>query len=488
MIKHDPGARPSDLSPATYIALVGAFLVAEVMYHACGIHFDATPLNSSWQFLDPLLLRTDLLRSVWYLHSQPPVFNLSLGIVLKLTGSHCESAFYLLYLSCGLALYIGLVILMRRLGVRLRLAVLAATLFLVSPSFVLYEHWLFYTFPVAMLLVMTVLALARLFDRPSPVRGLVFCSLVFLLCGIHSMYQFPYFVLSVVGLTAMYPRGRRALLCGAVLPFALLGTLYLKNAVVFGVPSTSSWAGMSLAKMTIGYLPTTTLNTLVTSGMISPLALVVPFGPPDAYPPAYFSVIGFNDVPAVTARLKSTGEPNMNHVGFVGVSQQYLRDSLAVLWRYPRTLVGASGDAWWIYSWSSSDYRFLERNRAQIAGWNRAFDRVLYGRCRESGVYLGLLIGLSLAVVFATAVLFSGERAYAGDWRILAWVLFNILYVAVVGNVVEMGENNRFRFTTDALSLAILTLMVQWVFDVLQRRRARGSLPKTGATGETPLH
>jgi len=34
------------------------------------IHFDSASLNSSWQFLDPLLLRTDLLRGVWYLHSQ----------------------------------------------------------------------------------------------------------------------------------------------------------------------------------------------------------------------------------------------------------------------------------------------------------------------------------------------------------------------------------------------------------------------------------
>ena len=88
-----PQTRPSELSPAMYIGLVGAFLALEAIYHACGIRFNAAPLNSSWQFLD---------------------------------------------------------------------------------------------FHVAMLLVMTVLALAQCLDRPSPVRGLVFCSLVFLLCGIQS--------------------------------------------------------------------------------------------------------------------------------------------------------------------------------------------------------------------------------------------------------------------------------------------------------------
>ena len=37
------------------------------------------------QYLDPLLLKSDLLKSLFYLHSQPPIFNLFLGIVLKLS-------------------------------------------------------------------------------------------------------------------------------------------------------------------------------------------------------------------------------------------------------------------------------------------------------------------------------------------------------------------------------------------------------------------
>jgi len=42
--------------------------------------FEAHTLNYYWQFADPKLLREDLLRTVFYLHSQPPLFNLGLGI------------------------------------------------------------------------------------------------------------------------------------------------------------------------------------------------------------------------------------------------------------------------------------------------------------------------------------------------------------------------------------------------------------------------
>ncbi|MBI4262889.1 MAG: hypothetical protein HY657_00805 [Acidobacteria bacterium] len=464
--------RTSTLRPAACLWLAGVFLAVEAVYHAHGVRFDATPLDSFWQFLDPLLLRVDLMRSVWYLHGQPPAFNLLLGLVLKLGGSRWESVFHVLYGACGFGLYVGLVLLLQRLGVRLAGAATAATLFLVSPSFVLYEHWLFYTFPVATLLVMAALALAWFRDRPSPVRALLFHSLVLAMCGIQSTYQLPYFILIAAALIALHPRHRRAVVYGAALPFVLLCGLYIKNTAVFGVPSTSSWMGMSLAKMTVWYLPADTLQRLVTSRAISPISLIEPFSAPGAYPPEYFAAVGFEDVPAIGARWKSTGRENMNHIGYLRVSQQYLRDSLAVLRRHPRALAQASRDAWWIYSWSSSEYRFLNRNATHIAAWTRMVDRVVYGRRGESARYLGLLIGLTAAVAFGLASLVS--RAGASSERLLlAFLVFNILWVAVVGNTFEMGENNRFRFTTDALSLAILGLMGQRAYDAFRARKAR---------------
>jgi hypothetical protein len=40
------------------------------------------------------------------------------------------------------------------------------------------------------------------------------------------------------------------------------------------------------------------------------------------------------------------------------------------------------------------------------------------------------------------------------------YLLLNVLYVALVGNALEVGENNRFRFMIDPLALALLAWSV----------------------------
>jgi hypothetical protein len=48
--------------------------------------------------------------------------------------------------------------------------------------------------------------------------------------------------------------------------------------------------------------------------------------------------------------------------------------------------------------------------------------------------------------------------------------LFNVAWVTLVANAVEVGENNRFRFVTDPLVFApIAALVVNW----LRQRRVR---------------
>ena len=58
--------------------------------------------------------------------------------------------------------------------------------------------------------------------------------------------------------------------------------------------------------------------------------------------------------------------------------------------------------------------------------------------------------------------------------RLLAGQMcFTIAFVAVVGNLLELGENNRFRFETDPLSVCLLGLTLQSALD-----RVRGRAPR----------
>ena len=82
---------------------------------------------------------------------------------------------------------------------------------------------------------------------------------------------------------------------------------------------------MSLAKLAFDRVPRPQLRELVDAGTLSPLVLVRPFSPLDAYPEA-LTAIPLPDVPVLRERRKSTGPPNLHHLAYVGISRTYLAD------------------------------------------------------------------------------------------------------------------------------------------------------------------
>jgi len=71
-------------SRSAYTLLLALFVVSRIVYYLLGVRFDARPILNFFQFIDPELLKHRLLESLYYLHVQPPGFNLYTGIVLKL--------------------------------------------------------------------------------------------------------------------------------------------------------------------------------------------------------------------------------------------------------------------------------------------------------------------------------------------------------------------------------------------------------------------
>ena len=100
-----------------FFILLFFFILSRVFYHLIGIRFDATPLYWFYQFIDPQLLKLELFKSILYLHTQPPVFNLLLGLIMKISNNHEVLAFAIVYQITGLLLVFNLYILMRKLNI-----------------------------------------------------------------------------------------------------------------------------------------------------------------------------------------------------------------------------------------------------------------------------------------------------------------------------------------------------------------------------------
>ncbi len=473
-----PSAEAHRSTPSLVIVAVG-FTVSRLGFWWLGVRFDATPLDRFWQFVEPQLLAEDLWRSLYYLHSQPPLFNALVGVALKLTGKHYAFVLSACYLAVGLALHLTLCALLLRLQVNRWVAVGAALLFACSPAVILYENWFFYTYPMALTLAAGALFTHRLAERG---RFLDACTLFVLLTVAaltRAIFHLAWLLLIVAVLAYCLSKKRRLVLLAASPALLLILALYTKNWVEFGIPASSSWVGFSLSKLTTFPFNYAERAALVEEGRVSSLALVVPFSPLDLFPAGYRRAAG-SDVPILQRERKANGRANHHHLAYVRISKTYLADALALMKEFPGVYAESVGRAWLHYFMPPTEYQPLRRNYSRILELDRFYSAAMYGadprhwrprfrRLRISPT-AGELVGRCSWLWLVCGSLALGcalLRLARTPWRqtgalpeqlTLLFVSFQIVFVALVGNALELGENNRFRMMTDPLLFVLITV------------------------------
>lgn len=466
------------VSPPGWIAV--AFVASRLLAAAFGVRFDMQPLPYFFQYLAADWLRHRLLESLWYLHGQPPGFNLFLGLVLKAFPGHEAAAFQVIYLGLGLVFVYAAYGLMGRLGVPRRLAAGLAIAFAVSPACLLYEHWLFYAYPVATALCLAAWCLHRYVERLRWRDGAVFFALLAAVALTRSLYHLGWLIL-VAGAVALAvrrrPGGLKTTLLAAAGPILLVTLLFAKNYAVFGTFSASSWFGMSFAKTTLNQLYGEEKMALYRRGLIAKTSLYPPFHALSFYP-SEARTGAPTGIPALDAEWKPGGFVNYNHHSYLAMGKQYQHDGLAALKAYPKRYLVNVAKSTLIYLRPATDNEFLIPNKDRIAPYVKAVE-ALQGTLPAASRVPARLVGVAVGqmLVFPLVVLwglYRGVRALGEGPERRAFavtVLFlalNIVFVTVVGNLVETGENNRFRFDID---MAYMTLFGVLLSDLVGRLR-----------------
>jgi hypothetical protein len=382
------------------------------------------------------------------------------------------------YMATGLVLYVSVFAVQVGLGIGRSTAFVTSTLFALSPSCVLYENWLFYTYPLAALLCLSALCLGASLRNGGYTYFFCFFFLLFIIGGIRSLFHYSYFLLVGCSLVAICRGQRRQILVAGVVPFALLLALFLKNLVIFGFFSTSSWMGMNVSTMITRNIPLGLRERLVREGELSELSLIGRFSESDAYPAEYFDVEErFRGIPAVADEKKANGRGNFNHIGYIAVSRQYMQDAIRGLVYDPQYFFIGLARSSVAYFKSTSDYVLLEGNRLQIPRIRELYNYLLYGKLpydlsqieglpvysdRSHYLYLFLLLGLPLLILYGAWIAFFGKHLDESARIVTAYLVFNILFVAIIGNLFEAGENHRFRFLTDPMYVVILSLFIHY--------------------------
>jgi hypothetical protein len=469
------------------IGLIGAYVISRAAFYIAGAHFDLRPLDTSWQILDPVLLYHNLLQSLFFMPGQPPLYNLMLGGVFK-AGGHdtalLREIFRGLYSVMALLAVLLLYALMRRLAVNRGLAFVVALIFLLTPALVLYELMPYYTVPALALLA----AIAWLFNAClrafTWARALALFVAMTVLIYVRSMFQMEWFIVLVAFCVLVLPGHRRQVLTAAAVPLLIIIALYAKNAAITGHFATSDWLGMSLSKLTTDQLPHAERRRLIAAGKLSPIAGKPPFGAPDVYP-RIFARTASTGIPVLDKARKSTGHINFNALAYAKVSEQALADDLATIKIHPKVYLNAVGMAWLEFWRPSGDYPFVADNRNAIDSYSRAFSAVLAGQPaypKSPGFDLHLdQVGILIAIGYLLTVGFGvfiivrciGRRRVSACEATLIFLWLNIMYVSVIGNALEVDENQRFRFLVNPFIATLLAVCGQRIGLVLRRGKQK---------------
>ena len=462
------------------------FAVSRLFYWWIGVRFDAWALTNSWQLLPQDLLRNDLVGSLWYLHSQPPLFNAIVGATLHLP--HARGLINIEFVACTLALAILLFLTMLELAVPMPLAFVSSSLFVVSPSTVLYENWMYYTYPVALLSVAAVWCFAKYVRTRHTGYGVGVVTMLALLALTRASYHLVIVIAGAALVVLMAKKaGRRRVAAAVALPVLLVAGLYLKNYVLFGEPNSSSWLGMNLAHMVLGNQPEA-VQADVDRGVLSRQALTPAFVDLGAY--SYRRAP--TGIPALDRPLKEPGVNNYNNLAYIDVSRRYQKDALTFIRRHPDLYARTVGDSFRTMFVPASDFIGVQFEKQNYVKLRRALEieNRLYGQfvdyeqpTRSLGttaapdrdeIAWGIVLAYAATVLAGAVIAIRSVRrrrwSVAGATFVFLAVV--VCYATFSSNMFELGENMRFRLETDPLVIAGATALLARVVAVVRTRYA----------------
>ena len=472
---------PFAASRRAYYFLAAVFLLSRIIIYALGIRFDSTTLATFWQFLDPKLLQERLLESLWYLHSQPPIYNLFLGIVLKISPVHYTALFHGIYLLLGFWLASSLYQLLRHFEFSERTAVILASLFMLTPVSIVFENWLFYDYPLAAIFAAMALAFLKFMKNGKTRDAAFFFTLLLVVVLMRSLFH-AVWVVAVTGLMFYLARDhRRALIRGAMVPLAIISLFYSKNMIQFGSMAGSTWFGQHLSRVTTAEIDENVRKDLVERGVLTPAALI----------PAFTHLVYYNSlgltksktgIPALDDERKASDFQNFNNAEYIQISELYKKDALYVAAHYPGVLATSIVKSSFFYLRSPGEFYMLRVPNAKLGLYEKLFRGVVYGELAEypnrvnkgqPGYQKQMLLSTPWIMLFLlpATLVFGGRRAvqawknrkhgFSATDSTMLFVGFTLLFVSVIANIFEMGENNRIRFMIDPFFMLVGCVMIR---------------------------
>ena len=450
---------PSPLSGPVGLVL-GALAVSRVIYWQRGLRFDVGFVGSAMQVADWDLLRREPLSTAWYLHLQPPLFNLFVGAGANVFGSWAGLGFQAVYLLATVAMLVAFVHLCLDLGIGARMTTVLGIVLAVSPTIAQYESLLFYAHLEVVLLVLAARSLQRWCLNRSGGSLAAFTTALCCLALGRSLYH-PVWFLGLGVLLVLAARRtltRRALVGAVALPLLCGVAIGAKNAAVFGWWTTSSLEGINLHRVSEPYLTDAERARLIEDGTITEVS-------EDAFscgrPADRRSSSGPDRaIPVLDREWRKADRrvANLNNRHQLQCLEALRNESIRVVVRAPDAYLRAVGRAATVASYNAvPDVRTRVGNQRALRGPGRIeatllgsiapapgpFDRS-YGIVQPQRMQWVLVLAALVVPLYLASLLFARLRARAAapDTPVLAFMLYVALRAQGDG-VAQGGDGGR---------------------------------------------
>lgn len=383
------------------------FLAAISVAFAAG--FRGTRIDSHhYQFLDTVELWNNPLDSLLYLHSQPPLLNVLLAVIIKLRhffGIFDRTVPTIAFLLAGLVGAILFFMLIRRMTGSAVQAALGVFVLLANPAYHVFGNLFFYPFILQALFLTLFFLIAKYVEEDSMAS---LCLLILTIAAITNMRSLFHPVwaiclyLLVTGFKKYISMGfdkktiasenaaptepremksrRNAVGLAALL--LLLSIWPLKNYLVFGQFTYSSLSGYNLAH----YLPIEPVSTITEPVSTIGQAIVrdVAGGESEEvkqYLASFRPVFGITPPKVLTERRKSDGSLNWNHAAFL-LSAKTLKER-GIRWRLsnPGEYMKMALVHYFVWTSPSTMHPYTQKTngpkRPHYQGYVRAYNKLL---------------------------------------------------------------------------------------------------------------
>ncbi len=468
------------------LGIVAVFLASRLICLAAGMYDYSGPLRPPYYVAPPYLLQTRLMETLFYLHLQPPLYNLWIGLLLKVFPDGAKAAYLVLSHALGLAICLGLFALMKRLKVPLLVAFVLTALFTLSPGLIHYERHIWHTFICGTFLVLAAVFLHRHLTRAGTIDAAVYYFLLAAAVLTRTTFHFLWFL----GAAAIpfIPAGRqwKKLIRAAALPFLLVLGWHVQHIWIFGYPTTSFSLGKQMLLMAIHEMPDEVLEEIVRKSEGKIIEKPTIFLPRPYEFAERFRELPPTGIPALDWEYRYHTQPehfNANHIAYLHMGREWQSDARIIIPRAPRYFGRSVAFAARDYFRPAEDI-FRDDPNNPPPRWERIYD-LFYGRFGSWGLITVrtqmvwifdrrpawfMLFGFPLLFVYgilAARRRFSRDKPFSLTVIFILWTIFWVTSVIVL---MTLGESMRYRSKIDPFYVALLGFFLT---DLAARGRRR---------------